>query len=62
MYSHRTQLFADDEAMFGIGDHDGFGEQTGIGHPQCGLLQQGLVVEQREQLLRIGFAGERPQP
>ena len=61
-YSHRAQLLADDKAMFRIRNHHGIGEQQGIADPQRSLLQQRLFAEQRKQLLRIGFAGQRPEP
>jgi hypothetical protein len=57
-----AQLLTDRETMFGVGNHHRIGKQRAIVDPQRRLLQQGVLAEQREQLLGIGFAGKRPQP
>ena len=58
----RAQLFADREAVLGVCDHHRLGKQRAIVDAQRRLLQQGVFAEQREQLLGVGLARQRPQP
>ncbi len=56
-----AQLLGDDEAVLGVGhDHDRM-EALRIPDPQGGLLQHGARPGQRQELLGIALARERPQ-
>jgi hypothetical protein len=56
-----AQLFGDDEAVVVVGDHDRGGESA-ADRPTGGFLQQGLLGEERPELLRISFPRDRPEP
>ena len=57
-----AQLFGDHEAMGIVAHHQ---RRPHAGQPvqaQHRLLQHGLLADQRQQLLRVEFTGQRPQP
>ena len=56
-----AQLLGDDEAVVVVGDHDRGGEPA-ADRPTGGFLQQGLLGEERPELLRIAFPRDRPEP
>ncbi len=58
----RAQLLGHHEAVFLIAHHQRRGDVFGGADPQRGVLQHGVLVDQREKLFGIGLARERPQP
>ena len=58
----QPQLLGDHETVFLIGDHQ---RRVGAGQavqPQPGHLQQGALAQQRQELLGMRLARQRPQP
>ena len=56
-----AQLLGNDEAVGIVAEHERRSEGRRVGDAQGGLLEQGPRTRQREQLLRIGAAGHRPE-
>ena len=58
-----AQLLGDDEPMLFIGDEEGGGETARRSATRAnGLLQQAVLAEERQELLRVERARHRPQP
>ncbi len=56
-----AQLLGSHEAVLLVGDHDRCRAGDGS-NPLPGGLQHGVIADQRQELLRIGLARQRPQP
>src|SRR5215212_3416785 len=56
------ELLGDDETVLGIGDDEKILEKVRGGDALGGPLQQRLLARERQQLLRVGLARQRPQP
>ena len=55
-----AQLLGDQEAMLFVADHQGRGCLQPVGAGQ-GFLQHRQLAGQRQELLRVGLPGDRPQ-
>ena len=58
----RAQLLGNHESMLLIAHHQRRDDFAQTGDSQDGVLQQGVLVRQRQKLLGIGFTRQRPQP
>ena len=57
-----AELLGDQKTMLVVADEQRGAEQRRVGDALHGFLQQAFLPDQGHQLLRIGGAGERPEP
>jgi len=62
LHADLAQLLRGEETVFLVGDHDRCGAFGQRRNPQPGVLQHRALAGQRQELLRIGLARQRPQP
>ena len=62
MDCHRAQLLGDREAMRFVADHDRLARSRDARQAKRRLLQHGALAGERQELLRIHFARQRPEP
>ena len=60
--ANRLKLLGNHEAVPFVADHDGGMRYVESLESACGGLQQGVIVQQRDELLGVVFPGQWPEP